>query len=70
MAERKRVRSDKEKARNIEYKRIHLKQFNFKLNKEKDADIIAIYENLPDKTAFIREALYRYAAENNIKTEG
>lgn len=51
------------------YHRDHVQQFNFKLRRTEDAELIEIYENIPNKANFIREALRRYAEEHNIKTE-
>lgn len=44
-------------------------QFNFKLSKITDADLIEVYKSIPNKIDFIRDALRRYAEEHNIKTE-
>lgn len=68
---RKRVRTEALRKRENAYKNRTLKAFTFKLNREKDADLIEIYENISNKMDFIRDALRRYAEENGIeiKTE-
>ncbi len=72
MTEEKKKKSnytDKKREYDNKYKAEYQKQFNFKLSRKSDADLIEVYENIPDKIEFIRDALRRYAAEHNMKTE-
>ena len=66
---RKRERTDEVRKKENEYKQRTLREFTFKLNREKDADLIEAYENIDNKREFIREALRRYIAEQKDKTE-
>lgn len=60
---------EKKKSTNQQYKDKHSRKFSIRFYESKDADIIKIYESIPNKMEFLREAILRYAEEHNIKTE-
>ncbi len=64
---KKRVRTDKLRNREREYKDRTLRQFTFKLRRNEDADLIEAYEGIENKREFMREVLRRYIEES--KTE-
>ena len=52
---------NKQKEAHRKYNREKMKSIAFRLHKESDAELIAIYESIPDKMEFFREALKNYA---------
>ncbi len=52
---------NKQKEAHRKYNREKMKSIAFRLHKESDAELIAIYESIPDKMGFFREALRNYA---------
>lgn len=52
---------ESEKRAHRKYNKEKMKSISFRLHKESDADLIAIYEAIPDKMEFFREALKNYA---------
>lgn len=52
---------NKQKEAHRKYNREKMKSIAFRLHKESDAELVAIYESIPDKMEFFREALRNYA---------
>lgn len=51
---------NKQKEARKKYNRNKMKSIAFRLHKESDAELIAIYESIPDKMEFFRSALRNY----------
>lgn len=69
MTERKRIRSDKDRAYNTKYKKEHTVLCTFRLNRDKDQDLIDAFRSIPNKGEFFREVLRNYIKEADNKTE-
>lgn len=52
---------NRQKEAHKRYNKERMKSISFRLHKESDAELIAIYEAIPDKMEFFREALRNYA---------
>lgn len=63
------AKSDSKREYDNQYHREKMRQLNVRLHAVYDADLIEIYEGIPNKADFLRDAIRRYAEENNIKTE-
>lgn len=50
-----------EKLAHRKYNKEKMKSIAFRLHRESDAELITIYESIPDKMKFFREALRNYA---------
>ena len=66
---KKRKYTDADRARNQRYKDKNTVVCSLRLNKNTEPELIEIFNSLPNKRQFFRDALRRYAEENNIKTE-
>ena len=49
--------SNAQKKASMKYNREKMKNISFSLHKETDADLIKIYESIPNKAEWFREAL-------------
>ena len=61
--------NERKKEYDQKYKSTHQKIFAFRLSKKYDADLIELYESIPNKTQFIRDALVWYAEQNGLSVK-
>ena len=54
---------ESEKRAHDKYNREKMKSISFRLHRESDADLIAIYESISDKMEFFRQALRNWKKE-------
>lgn len=54
---------ESEKRAHDKYNREKMKSISFRLHRESDADLITIYESIPDKMEFFRQALRNWKKE-------